>query len=48
LRKYIYINDSASPLVSLDFSAMHPRLAYNLENEACDNDPYIIEGYGED
>ena len=45
LRKHIYVNDSTGPLVSLDFSAMHPRLAYHLKMIPYSGDPYVIDGY---
>jgi len=48
LRKHMYLNGSKEPLVSLDFSAMHPRLAYHLKNLPCFGYPYVIEDYGID
>ena len=45
LRKWIYINGSDEPLASLDFSGMHPRMAYHLNNTNYDGDIYKIKGY---
>ena len=45
LRKWIYINGSDEPLASLDFSGMHPRMAYHLNNTNYDGDIYKIKNY---
>ncbi|CAK8719461.1 hypothetical protein LDFHOB_08890 [Candidatus Electronema aureum] len=40
------MNDADEPLARLDFKAMHPRLAYHLKGIPYHDDPYIINGYG--
>ncbi|MGR0480397.1 MAG: hypothetical protein ACTFAL_03085 [Candidatus Electronema sp. V4] len=40
------MNNSDEPLARLDFKAMHPRLAYHLKGIPYYDDPYIINGYG--
>lgn len=47
LRKNIYLNDSELQLKRLDFSGLHPRLAYHLHAAAFHDDPYVIDGFGQ-
>ncbi len=47
-RKHIYLNDSTKPLVGLDYSGLHPRMAYHIQGIPYADDPYIIDGYGQD
>lgn len=44
VRKHIYCD--GEKMISLDFSAMHPRMCYHLLEKPCEHDPYIITGYG--
>lgn len=47
-RKHIYLNDGTKPLVGLDYSGLHPRMAYHIQGLPYTDDPYIIDGYGQD